>query len=203
MQPSGNRRAGAPSVVDQSRTRAYLWGQRPCTLAGTRHAAHRNEVDPRQSRASTSRTNTAPAKQVVTGHWKWHTGRPATLSDWSDWNGQHRTQPAQLKAATQWDPRGRVPSGPGHGAEGKAVHRGTGSGRCICRTVPARFGRAFGVAMGKARCTKSPAKSPTKSLGMLVLFQSFVVPFIPHCKAKKRCFASFYPSPGRMRGPGR
>jgi hypothetical protein len=39
MQPSGNRRAGAPSVVDQAHTRAYLWGQRPCTLAGTRHAA--------------------------------------------------------------------------------------------------------------------------------------------------------------------
>jgi hypothetical protein len=39
MQLSGNRRAGAPSVVEHSRTRAYLWGQRPCTLAGTRHAA--------------------------------------------------------------------------------------------------------------------------------------------------------------------
>jgi hypothetical protein len=39
MQPSGNRRAGAPSVVDQSRTREHRWGQWPCTLAGTRHAA--------------------------------------------------------------------------------------------------------------------------------------------------------------------
>jgi len=68
MQLSGNRRAGAPSVVEHSRTRAYRWGQWPCTLAGTRHTAHRNEVDLEDSRASTSRTNTAPAKQVVTGH---------------------------------------------------------------------------------------------------------------------------------------